>query len=264
MPSLSSTLSAVSSKHPAFWVRTIDPSLFRDKLQRNDIGRPSHSVVTGILNTDYAELILQTYRPIAQTAPIWPTKNHCNLHISSPRSSRFTYTTSTDIFVQPSLRVLQTLRFSYLSRMIAATRYADEYWHLFTSDCRNTLIYAHTTSRVNIICAWNRRLCGLNPAINFTLNHNGAHLQRTNTQEEGRCAYLQNSMEQAVLQKPTVALLVRTFPPFKEPVLRYHVHKRQHCITPYACLTLRRLTSYIYGAPILDVSRSHTTTQHSR
>ena len=30
------------------------------------------------------------------------------------------------------------------------------------------------------------------------------------------------------------------------------------------CLNLRRLMSYIYGAPILDVSRSHTTTQHSR
>ena len=29
-------------------------------------------------------------------------------------------------------------------------------------------------------------------------------------------------------------------------------------------LTLRRLMSYIYGAPILDVSGSHTTTQHSR
>jgi len=29
-------------------------------------------------------------------------------------------------------------------------------------------------------------------------------------------------------------------------------------------LTLKRLMSYIYGAPILDVSRSHTTTQHSR
>ena len=29
-------------------------------------------------------------------------------------------------------------------------------------------------------------------------------------------------------------------------------------------LTFRRLISYIYGAPILDVSRSHTTTQHSR
>ena len=34
---------------------------------------------------------------------------------------------------------------------------------------------------------------------------------------------------------------------------------RGHCN-----LTLRRLMSYIYGAPILDVSRSHTTTQHSR
>jgi len=32
----------------------------------------------------------------------------------------------------------------------------------------------------------------------------------------------------------------------------------------HRCLTLRRLMSYIYGAPILDVSRSHTTTQHSR
>ena len=35
-----------------------------------------------------------------------------------------------------------------------------------------------------------------------------------------------------------------------------------------ALLTLRLLMSYIYiyiyGAPILDVSRSHTTTQHSR
>jgi hypothetical protein len=31
-----------------------------------------------------------------------------------------------------------------------------------------------------------------------------------------------------------------------------------------ARLTLRLLMSYVYGAPILDVSRSHTTTQHSR
>jgi len=29
-------------------------------------------------------------------------------------------------------------------------------------------------------------------------------------------------------------------------------------------LTIRLLMSYIYGAPILDVSRSHTTTHHSR
>jgi len=32
----------------------------------------------------------------------------------------------------------------------------------------------------------------------------------------------------------------------------------------FVSLTLRSLTLYIYGAPILDVSRSHTTTQHSR
>ena len=32
----------------------------------------------------------------------------------------------------------------------------------------------------------------------------------------------------------------------------------------FKSLTLRWLMSYIYGAPILEVSRSHTTTQHSR
>ena len=32
----------------------------------------------------------------------------------------------------------------------------------------------------------------------------------------------------------------------------------------FKLLTFRLLMSYIYGAPILDVSRSHTTTQHSR
>ena len=40
----------------------------------------------------------------------------------------------------------------------------------------------------------------------------------------------------------------------------------QHFILRPVPLTVRRLMSYIYiyGAPILDVSRSHTTTQHSR
>ena len=36
-----------------------------------------------------------------------------------------------------------------------------------------------------------------------------------------------------------------------------------HCLL-LKSLTLRLLMSYIYGAPILDVSRSHTTTHHSR
>jgi hypothetical protein len=42
------------------------------------------------------------------------------------------------------------------------------------------------------------------------------------------------------------------------------VTKKEWSISLEERLTLRLLTSYIYGAPILDVSRSHTTTQHSR
>jgi hypothetical protein len=42
-------------------------------------------------------------------------------------------------------------------------------------------------------------------------------------------------------------------------ILRSYVH-----ISVKWYLTLRWLMSYIYGAPILDVSRSHITTQHSR
>ena len=53
------------------------------------------------------------------------------------------------------------------------------------------------------------------------------------------------------------------------PVTKSRKHNliRPRPLPSAACpshLTLRRLMSYIYGAPILDVSRSHTTTQHSR
>jgi len=43
-----------------------------------------------------------------------------------------------------------------------------------------------------------------------------------------------------------------------------HVHAAVSVLFNSKTLTLRWLMSYIYGAPILDVSRSHTTTQHSR
>ena len=52
-----------------------------------------------------------------------------------------------------------------------------------------------------------------------------------------------------------IKLLIMHFPS------RVCEHKRSQ---QSVCLTLRRLMSYIYGAPILDVSRSHTMTQHSR
>ena len=44
----------------------------------------------------------------------------------------------------------------------------------------------------------------------------------------------------------------------------FWARNRLYCAVVCVFLTLRRLMSYIYGAPILDVSRSHITTQHSR
>ena len=46
-------------------------------------------------------------------------------------------------------------------------------------------------------------------------------------------------------------------------ILSTHERNQKH-IYYFNPLTLRWLMSYIYGAPILDVSRSHTTAQHSR
>jgi len=47
-------------------------------------------------------------------------------------------------------------------------------------------------------------------------------------------------------------------------VCRFTNYVTTSVIGTLVALTLRSLTLYIYGAPILDVSRSHTTTQHSR
>ena len=61
------------------------------------------------------------------------------------------------------------------------------------------------------------------------------------------------------------------FPTLNASSLGSDIFLAMHCVYNYLSslnqsLTLRRLMSYIYiyGAPILDVSRSHTTTQHSR
>jgi len=54
----------------------------------------------------------------------------------------------------------------------------------------------------------------------------------------------------------------------RHTIAHYSLQITFDIILPFVCtdhdLTLRWLMSYIYGAPILDVSRSHTTTQHSR
>jgi len=53
---------------------------------------------------------------------------------------------------------------------------------------------------------------------------------------------------------------------FKAVHSMHFLNSHTQVTAPTECtvLTLRRLMSYIYGAPILDVSRSHTTTQHSQ
>jgi len=47
-------------------------------------------------------------------------------------------------------------------------------------------------------------------------------------------------------------------------VVKAGFNKKKIHLTSKLGSTLRLLMSYIYGAPIFDVSRSHTTTQHSR
>jgi hypothetical protein len=49
-------------------------------------------------------------------------------------------------------RVSETLQFSYLSHVTATTTSADQYWHHPRRDSRNTMIYAHTTSRTVPTC----------------------------------------------------------------------------------------------------------------
>ena len=66
----------------------------------------------------------------------------------------------------------------------------------------------------------------------------------------------------------SLQLLSETFPILRRTeryMIKMYIglHVKCRC---YSCpiVTLRLLMSYIYGAPILDVSRSHTTTHHSR
>ena len=70
------------------------------------------------------------------------------------------------------------------------------------------------------------------------------------------------------LSKASYTLSVNPLNPKLNPIC-YLLALLAHCFPHVSrirvkSLTLRLLMSYIYGAPILDVSRSHTTTQHSR
>jgi len=60
----------------------------------------------------------------------------------------------------------------------------------------------------------------------------------------------------------THLIILQLSPTVYHALFFFHVRISPKC--NFYSLTLRRLMSYIYGAPILDVSRSHTTTHHSR
>ena len=64
----------------------------------------------------------------------------------------------------------------------------------------------------------------------------------------------------------SVLFVIQNFERSAPAVSGISVHLRLCTYFSPIALTLRLLMSYIYiyGAPILDVSRSHTTTQHSR
>ena len=65
------------------------------------------------------------------------------------------------------------------------------------------------------------------------------------------------------IHDPIDFFIIKNIPAQYLQIEESHGLKSDH--TPiHLTLTLRSLTLYIYGAPILHVSRSHTTTQHSR
>ena len=116
------------------------------------------SYICGRLSIVYSCYMVATFLPLCIAG----------LHPQSPRHSAW----------QPSVRGSQTLRASYIRHVTAVTTEGDESWHFHRSDCRNTLINAHTTSRTlqfcrrprlaKVTCASCCRICGFNPPITFS------------------------------------------------------------------------------------------------
>jgi hypothetical protein len=84
--------------------------------------------------------------------------------------NRITSTTSPSFCMPTFSASLTNLTTPCLSHMIAAATSAVEYWHLHSSDCRNTLIHSYTRSSwqrrlANVTCVWRWRLCEIIPAI---------------------------------------------------------------------------------------------------
>jgi len=83
------------------------------------------------------------------------------------------------------------------------------------------------------------------------------------------CYCVRNQIKASVTHKPNHLLSIRIFYVIMNPRTRPLIYERAEVPTlplKYVMLINPYVTNviYIYEAPILDVSRSHTTTQHSR
>lgn len=94
--------------------------------------------------------------------------------------SRITSKKSISFFMTTFSASLTNIRFSYLSHLIAATMWADQYWHLHHSDWINTDLHANGFARfpdfshqprlTKITCAWSWRFCEITPAVTEETN----------------------------------------------------------------------------------------------
>ena len=83
--------------------------------------------------------------------------------------------------------------------------------------------------------------------------------------QKSACSFLKLILIRKILSVLQLHLNMSCFPMLVLSITTFHVILLANATYLFSVfLTLRRLMSYIYGAPILDVSRSHTTTQHSR
>ena len=123
----------------------------------------------------------------------------------------------------------------------------------------------------------NPGLCGQRPPTNHPIQSSRLRLKRIIFQYLFRTVqethFLYTSRTVLYQQPDTISLEVKNFIEIWSRQKQRNI-LRSSCVVLYLVvqevtagmfgLTLRLLMSYIYGAPIFYVSRSHTTTQHSR
>jgi len=107
--------------------------------------------------------------------------------------------------------------------------------------------------------AWNHHPCTIPPRTKGKLR-NDLSIKVVYTSQSRTYGWCKGKMEHDLRKFNISAGILYLNSSYWHVQIFYINHENPAC----GDLTLRRLMSYIYGAPILDVSRSHTMTQHSR